>query len=176
METNFYFCEYKNTLLHLLTRVIQEYTRKFRETLRTFQLDNCAIYVYIYQHLIQLLLIYNSACCLLSQMCFDEKTKTVFVFGGRVLTNSNSRISALPLVNNSDQRSTLPQRDVFSGLYAYSATAGTWTLLREDSGNDGPQDIRSRIGHSMLLDKVRRSDVVTPQTVANIHQVPGTVN
>lgn len=87
-------------------------------------------------------------------MCFDEKTKTIFIFGGRVLTNNSNRISALPLVNNSDQRSSAPQRDVFSGLYAYSVTTGDWTLLREDSGNAGPQDIRSRIGHSMLLDKV----------------------
>ena len=75
------------------------------------------------------------------QMCFDDETNTIYVFGGRVLIASNN--------HEVDNHST-----EFSGLYSYNVDHDTWTLLREDSGNAGPEDIRSRIGHSMLLDSV----------------------
>ena len=73
-------------------------------------------------------------------MCFDDETNTIYVFGGRVLMNSH---------HQEDNHST-----EFSGLYSYEVDRDRWTLLREDSGNAGPEDIRSRIGHSMLLDSV----------------------
>ena len=79
------------------------------------------------------------------QMCFDEKSQKIFVFGGRILTSS-SKSGAL-----GDER-PIPE---FGGLYSYCVIRNEWKLLREDSGNAGPQDIRSRIGHSMLLDTVR---------------------
>ncbi|XP_069162994.1 muskelin-like [Procambarus clarkii] len=46
-----------------------------------------------------------------------------------------------------------PSEAIFSGLYAYHVATNTWTKLRDDcSGNSsGPQDIKSRIGHSMLF-------------------------
>ena len=49
-----------------------------------------------------------------------------------------------------------PSEAIFSGLYAYHVSTNTWTKLRDDcSGNStGPQDIKSRIGHSMLFHSV----------------------
>ena len=49
-----------------------------------------------------------------------------------------------------------PSEAIFSGLYAYHVATNTWTKLRDDcSGNStGPQDIKSRIGHSMLFHSV----------------------
>jgi len=78
-------------------------------------------------------------------MCFDDESQTVFVFGGRILSSARSG----SLIG--DDR-PVPQ---FSGLYSYHVPTDSWKLLREDSGNAGPQDVRSRIGHSMLLDTVR---------------------
>ncbi|XP_039250977.2 muskelin-like [Styela clava] len=75
------------------------------------------------------------------QMCIDQPSQTIYVFGGRILTaNTQSQVGSMR---------PLPE---FSGLYRYHIPSSTWHLLREDSGNAGPQDIRSRIGHSMLLD------------------------
>ncbi|XP_076804346.1 muskelin-like isoform X1 [Clavelina lepadiformis] len=85
------------------------------------------------------------------QMCYDDESRSIFVFGGRVLTpNCGPRSGSISPSNRSDERSE------FSGLYSYLVDTDTWHLLREDSGNAGPQDIRSRIGHSMLLDKKQR--------------------
>nr|CAB3263857.1 muskelin-like [Phallusia mammillata] len=88
------------------------------------------------------------------QMCFDERTKTIFVFGGRVLTCPPSLrgLGAITSSGNVEER-PVPE---FSGLYSYHVPTNSWKLLREDSGNAGPQDIRSRIGHSMLLDGKNR--------------------
>lgn len=77
-------------------------------------------------------------------MCYDGETDTIYVFGGRVLTSSAANVL-------SDAERSITE---FSGLYSYKVATDTWSLLREDSGNAGPQDIRSRIGHSMLLDAV----------------------
>nr|XP_002130194.1 muskelin-like [Ciona intestinalis] len=81
------------------------------------------------------------------QMCYDERTHTIFVFGGRILTCATT-LHGAGLGPTHDER-PIPE---FSGLYSYNVDTNTWRLLREDSGNAGPQDIRSRIGHSMLLD------------------------
>lgn len=75
------------------------------------------------------------------QMCIDQKSQTIYVFGGRILT------AHTPVVTGSMR--PMPE---FSGLFRYNIPSNTWQLLREDSGNAGPQDIRSRMGHSMLLD------------------------
>ena len=80
-------------------------------------------------------------------MCFDDETNTIYVFGGRVLVNSHHQ--------DQDHQGHSTE---FSGLYSYQVDRDLWTLLREDSGNAGPEDIRSRIGHSMLLDSVRFSN------------------
>lgn len=50
-----------------------------------------------------------------------------------------------------------PSEAIFSGLYSYHVATNTWTKLRDDdcAGNGtGPQDIKSRIGHSMLFHSV----------------------
>ncbi|XP_066283972.1 muskelin-like [Branchiostoma lanceolatum] len=78
------------------------------------------------------------------QMCMDVEKQTIYVFGGRVLTSGSS----------GEERSS--NEPLFSGLYSYHCPTNTWKLLREDSGNAGPQDIRSRIGHSMLFHTQRR--------------------
>lgn len=76
------------------------------------------------------------------QMCMDSEKHMIYTFGGRILTCNGSV---------EDSRTTEPQ---FSGLYAYHCQAGTWSLLREDSCNAGPEDVQSRIGHCMLFHTV----------------------
>ncbi|CAM9313717.1 unnamed protein product, partial [Lampetra planeri] len=76
------------------------------------------------------------------QMCMDSEKHMIYTFGGRILTCNGSV---------EDSRTSEPQ---FSGLYAYHCQAGTWSLLREDSCNAGPEDIQSRIGHCMLFHTV----------------------
>lgn len=78
-----------------------------------------------------------------SQMCMDSEKHMIYTFGGRILTCNGSV---------DDGRTSEPQ---FSGLYAYHCQAGSWSLLREDSCNAGPEDIQSRIGHCMLFHTVR---------------------
>lgn len=73
------------------------------------------------------------------QMCMDSEKHMIYTFGGRILTCNGSV---------DDSRTSEPQ---FSGLYAYHCQLGTWSLLREDSCNAGPEDVQSRIGHCMLF-------------------------
>ncbi|XP_067122078.1 muskelin [Centruroides vittatus] len=81
------------------------------------------------------------------QMCMDIGKNTIYVFGGRIL-NSN-------LATVDDRLCTEPS---FSGLYAYHVPTNTWHKLRDDSSNVnlGPQEIKSRIGHSMLFHEKSR--------------------
>uniref|UniRef100_A0A7N6ANV2 F5/8 type C domain-containing protein n=1 Tax=Anabas testudineus TaxID=64144 RepID=A0A7N6ANV2_ANATE len=65
-------------------------------------------------------------------MCMDSEKHMIYTFGGRILTCNGSV---------EDSRTSEPQ---FSGLYTYHCQAGTWSLLREDSCNAGPEDIQSR--------------------------------
>lgn len=76
------------------------------------------------------------------QMCMDSEKHMIYTFGGRILTCNGSV---------DDGRTSEPQ---FSGLYAYQCQAGTWSLLRDDSCNAGPEDVQSRIGHCMLFHTV----------------------
>uniref|UniRef100_A0A8D0A1F6 Muskelin 1, intracellular mediator containing kelch motifs n=1 Tax=Sander lucioperca TaxID=283035 RepID=A0A8D0A1F6_SANLU len=76
------------------------------------------------------------------QMCMDSEKHMIYTFGGRILTCNGSV---------EDSRTSEPQ---FSGLYAYHCQAGTWSVLREDSCNAGPEDVQSRIGHCMLFHTV----------------------
>lgn len=75
-------------------------------------------------------------------MCMDSEKHMIYTFGGRILTCNGSV---------DDGRTSEPQ---FSGLYAYQCQAGTWSLLRDDSCNAGPEDVQSRIGHCMLFHTV----------------------
>nr|XP_053629064.1 muskelin-like isoform X1 [Cherax quadricarinatus]XP_053629065.1 muskelin-like isoform X1 [Cherax quadricarinatus] len=88
------------------------------------------------------------------QMVMDVEKRIIYVFGGRVLTPSRWEgcVGGLGL---DEQRSSnyTPSEAIFSGLYAYHVATNTWTKLREDCSDNssGPQDIKSRIGHSMLF-------------------------
>ncbi|KAG7169261.1 Muskelin-like [Homarus americanus] len=84
------------------------------------------------------------------QMVMDVEKRIIYVFGGRVLTPSRWEGLGLDELRSSPYT---PSEAIFSGLYAYHVSTNTWTKLREDcSGNSsGPQDIKSRIGHSMLF-------------------------
>lgn len=84
----------------------------------------------------------QTVCLSLFQMCMDSEKHMIYTFGGRILTCNGSV---------DDGRTSEPQ---FSGLYAYHCQAGSWSLLREDSCNAGPEDIQSRIGHCMLFHTV----------------------
>ncbi|CAH1783153.1 unnamed protein product, partial [Owenia fusiformis] len=67
------------------------------------------------------------------QMVLDVEKHTIFVFGGRVLTSNAAEA----------ERGSDP---TFSGLYSYHIPTNTWTKLKDDC-----QELRSRIGHSMLF-------------------------
>ncbi|XP_063385695.1 muskelin [Cydia fagiglandana] len=72
------------------------------------------------------------------QMCIDSDTRTVYVFGGRVLPH------------NTEEAAT-PQ---YSGLYAYYLNTNTWQLLLADRHSlPAPQP---RVSHSMLFHPVQR--------------------
>lgn len=98
-----------------------------------------------------LLLQLLTVCLLLLQMCMDSEKHMIYTFGGRILTCNGSV---------EDSRTSEPQ---FSGLYAFQCQVGSWSLLREDSCNAGPEDIQSRIGHCMLFHTVslHRIDLVS---------------
>ncbi|CAE1255868.1 MKLN1 [Acanthosepion pharaonis] len=71
------------------------------------------------------------------QMAIDIDEQTIYVFGGRVLTSSSE-----------GERSHEP---TFSGLYSYHVPTNTWRKLRDDCN-----EVRSRIGHSMLFHPKKR--------------------
>ncbi|KAK3912329.1 Muskelin [Frankliniella fusca] len=84
------------------------------------------------------------------QMCMDSERRTIYVFGGRVLTPS---VGAPEDRNPGNVASS--QDPVFSGLYCYHVPTNTWKLLWDDSAPGGPR-IKSRVGHSMLFHPVCR--------------------
>lgn len=79
------------------------------------------------------------------QLAIDSEKRTLYMFGGRILTASNSDESS------SDQ--------FYSGLYAYHISDNVWTLLLVDCAHPTAaipevNSIKSRITHSMLFDDV----------------------
>ncbi|GIZ04436.1 hypothetical protein CEXT_449462 [Caerostris extrusa] len=76
------------------------------------------------------------------QVCMDVKKNKIYVFGGRILT-CDEIICAEPS---------------FSGLYSYHVPTNTWRKLRDDYPNpeSDDQEIKSRIGHSMLFHDKKR--------------------
>ncbi|XP_049964033.1 muskelin isoform X1 [Schistocerca serialis cubense] len=84
------------------------------------------------------------------QMCMDVERRTIYVFGGRVLTPQCSMVDERPgfigLVG--------PVEPIFSGLFSYHVPTNTWKKLCDDScwPEGAPcTAIRSRVGHSMLF-------------------------
>uniref|UniRef100_T1J0F1 Muskelin N-terminal domain-containing protein n=1 Tax=Strigamia maritima TaxID=126957 RepID=T1J0F1_STRMM len=87
------------------------------------------------------------------KMCLDPERRQIFTFG-RYLDSAMRAPENLKsdfYVNTSDERTTTEPG--FSGLYSYHVPTNTWKKLRDDctTTNVGPQEIRSRIGHSMLF-------------------------
>ncbi|XP_054707459.1 muskelin-like isoform X2 [Uloborus diversus] len=80
------------------------------------------------------------------QICMDVEKNTIYVFGGRILTS--------PL-SSDDSICTEP---VFSGLFSYHVPTNAWCKLRDDypKPHHDDQEIKSRIGHSMLFHEKKR--------------------
>ncbi|KXS21272.1 hypothetical protein M427DRAFT_107508 [Gonapodya prolifera JEL478] len=82
------------------------------------------------------------------QMVLDPPSRSLYVFGGR----SQSSRPASP--NGSHGR------EAYSGLYAYHIPSRRWTLVAKDppGADETPAalGLRSRIGHSMVLDSAGR--------------------
>ncbi|CAB4006393.1 muskelin isoform X2 [Paramuricea clavata] len=74
------------------------------------------------------------------QMCVNVENGMIYIFGGRVLSNTSSDIAGLATTA------------VFSGLYCYHSGTNTWTKLRDDR-----PELVSRIGHSMLFYEKNRA-------------------
>lgn len=89
------------------------------------------------------------------QMVMDVESRIIYVFGGRVLTQSRWEgcVGGLGADEIRNTNNYTPSEAIFSGLYSYHVSNNTWIRLRDDvtSNPIGPQDIKSRIGHSMLF-------------------------
>lgn len=76
------------------------------------------------------------------QMCIDSSKRTIYVFGGRILTPRN----------NEDLSNDIYQMK-YSGLYSYHIGTNTWTHIFVDQP-PGALMIKSRTTHSMLFHSV----------------------
>lgn len=82
------------------------------------------------------------------QMCIDVAEKTIYVFGGRILTSRNI-----------DDLTNDPQ---YSGLYSYHIGINMWTQILVDcnhpsASNPDVMSIKSRATHSMLFHHVSKN-------------------
>lgn len=80
------------------------------------------------------------------QMCIDVAEKTIYVFGGRIVTPRN-----ITDMSNDSQ---------YSGLYSYHISTNMWKQILVDcnhpsSSNPDVSSIKSRTTHSMLFHHVR---------------------
>jgi len=97
------------------------------------------------------------------QMCLDPAKRTIYVFGGRILSPTPGYQDERGLPGSSVAVSSVAgsflSEPQFSGLYAYHIPTSTWKLLRDDPAANpalGPVEMRSRIGHSMLFHPIDR--------------------
>lgn len=79
------------------------------------------------------------------QMCIDVAKRTIYVFGGRILTPRNI-----------DELSNEAQ---YSGLFSFHIGTNTWTEILVDCGHPSASNpevlsIKSRVTHSMLFHHV----------------------
>ncbi|XP_046661321.1 muskelin isoform X2 [Homalodisca vitripennis] len=89
------------------------------------------------------------------QMCMDVAARTIYVFGGRVLTPNSGVSEERPgclggLVGTAEP--------IFSGLYSYQVSTNTWRVLCSDNQPQPASSpvLRSRVGHSMLFHPIER--------------------
>lgn len=66
------------------------------------------------------------------QMVIDSTQQMLYIFGGRTVGPD-------------------PTQNIYSGLYSYNIESSKWTLLRSDTPIEGVVCMKSRIGHSMLI-------------------------
>ncbi|ORX89838.1 hypothetical protein K493DRAFT_64679 [Basidiobolus meristosporus CBS 931.73] len=72
------------------------------------------------------------------QMCVDNESRTMYVFGGRNVHPD-------------------PNHQSYSGMYTYHIPSNTWKLVRSDKQRaDQMTHLKSRNGHSMLFDPKER--------------------
>ena len=107
------------------------------------------------------------------QMCLDPEKRTIYVFGGRILSPTSgyqdqdrvnlaaAAVAAAAAAAGSSGAGPYLSEQQFSGLYAYHIPTSTWRLLRDDPGVNpsapaAAAEMRSRIGHSMLFHPVDR--------------------
>ncbi|KAL0278114.1 UNVERIFIED_CONTAM: hypothetical protein PYX00_000022 [Menopon gallinae] len=80
------------------------------------------------------------------QMCMDINKRTIYVFGGRILT---------PPFGNNCPGIVGVMEVKFSGLYSYHVATNTWTQLFDDCSSgvvkSGVQTLKSRAGHCMIF-------------------------
>lgn len=79
------------------------------------------------------------------QMCIDVSKRTIYVFGGRILTPRNIE--------------DLSNEPLYSGLYSFHIGTNTWEQILVDiahptAANPEVMTIRSRVTHSMLFHHV----------------------
>ncbi|CAB3372834.1 Hypothetical predicted protein [Cloeon dipterum] len=102
------------------------------------------------------------------QICLDSEKRTIYVFGGRILTavqgsHDETRLGASASITYSTNASgnalsTAAEMDtVLSGMYSFHIPSGTWQKICDDlgvpimSGQKNSPIIRARVGHSMLF-------------------------
>lgn len=95
------------------------------------------------------------------QMCIDSERQILYVFGGRMIAQSQA-------FGEGSSQSSSPDGSQYSGLFAYDIQKDEWKLLRSDDQFSNPMSkakqnelladentngawLKSRIGHSMLL-------------------------
>ena len=87
------------------------------------------------------------------QVCFNPLNKTIYVFGGRVIT----RYYVLQYLRYSLFLSLLQEglgASIYSGLYAYKCLEQQWVCLKPDyTSSDGsyPHQPIPRMAHTMVL-------------------------
>jgi hypothetical protein len=77
------------------------------------------------------------------QMCIDQETRTIYVFGGQSLFISMSEGGPLST-----------SEKMYCGLFEYHIPTNTWKKRRDDIGtnpNNSANEIKSRSSHSMLF-------------------------
>ncbi|XP_059476925.1 muskelin [Neocloeon triangulifer] len=100
------------------------------------------------------------------QICMDSEKRTIYVFGGRILTaiqgsQDETRLGAgITYSTNSSAASVTLGAEmdtVLSGMFSFHIPSGSWQKICDDlgvpilSGQRSSSIIRARVGHSMLF-------------------------
>lgn len=85
------------------------------------------------------------------QMCVDQETRTIYVFGGQSLLNNSADSSPIAAAIAAGEKT-------YSGLFEYHIPTNTWRKRRDDIGSGASPDkeLKSRSSHSMLFHQGQR--------------------